>query len=72
MNTTYQVNRPDWRNPEKGNPWYDIAEARPRGKARLRDDAEPDEAFITVDEDGKLDFDRQMVEFEAYEEENNA
>lgn len=65
---TYRLDRTTV-NEEKGFVWTDLAEANPRGRARLRADSTIDWTIITVLPDGRLSYNPDHVEVDYYDQE---
>lgn len=58
-----------WADPDagdKGNPWWDMPEAIPYSRARMRSDATETHSVIIVNNDGSLTYDQAQVEIEVY------
>lgn len=57
-----------WGDSPDNNPWYDLAEAEPRSRARLIDDRPftIDQATVIVNDDGTLTYDSGYVEVQPY------
>lgn len=68
MRARYELFATDEPDNPKGNPWFDMPEVVPPGRARIRNGSPQQSTFVLIDDDGGLIYDSDLVEFESNKE----